>query len=661
MDDVLPPFECIIMKMIKNILRGTILALTLLVLVGGTILAAYSYYANIQVQETDGNSYTYIAIIADVDNDYLSDNNFISLTGLDTRVLAGSTELKHLVADDKVLFVAPVVNGNSTGNYKYTLNNTVVLDYFPIVIGYDGYITIPSEISDDMQLGDDFEIEFEGYVDTSSGGSKNLVYKEDAFVCLVSDTEELSAGIIGEYNPDGNPETTSVDGEAYRVILGGNTWAVITAGAGTDADDSTANPNGDGSPVGWRCDGIASNYDILRRAVFLFDTSSLPDDCEVISATLSLYGNAIVNTGAWETNINIYSSAPASDDALIAADYNTLGVTAFCDTAIAIGSWNTAGYNDFTLNASGIGAVDKTGVSKFGARTTNDVSGVDPVWTASGHELAFKMYMAEQGAGFEPKLSITYGVLVPDIASGVHTLNVYADGTGFGLIVDEGEVGEASDTMTLGVNSVPDNANDIIINQNNVMPYFDYLKWTVSDTLIAWYQPISMIVGTTLDDREGTDAGETGTGEEDGVITWGANPAGVDAVIGSLVSSSQPEIAPASEDEAVDVLPEGEVPAGGVVDTVALEDNPMYFIVEFISDNADLSEEQIWFGGATLIILLAMGVAVAKVPNHLLLAGTIGLVFSGFFVAMHIYQYWMIIIFGFVFVASILMERKPVI
>jgi len=56
-----------------------------------------------------------------------------------------------------------------------------------------------------------------------------------------------------------------------------------------------------------------------------------------------------------------------------------------------------------------------------------------------------------------------------------------------------------------------------------------------------------------------------------------------------------------------------------------------------------------------------MGIAVARVPNHLLLAGTIGLVFSGFFLAMHIYQFWMVIIFGFVWVASLIMERKPVI
>jgi len=35
------------MKMIKNILRGTALALTLLVLVGSTVFAAYSYYAYI--------------------------------------------------------------------------------------------------------------------------------------------------------------------------------------------------------------------------------------------------------------------------------------------------------------------------------------------------------------------------------------------------------------------------------------------------------------------------------------------------------------------------------------------------------------------------------------------------------------------------------------
>jgi len=571
------------MKMIKNILRGTVLALILLVLVGGTVFAAYTYYANIQVQETDGNSYTYLPIIADVDNDYLSDNGYISLTGLDTRVLAGSTELKHLVVDDSVLFVAPTVGANSTGNYKYTLNNTEDLDSFPIIMGYDGYVTISDNAT--LELGDDFEIEFDGYVDTSSGADKNLVHKEDAFKAWVSDSGEISAAVPGP----------------------ADTWS---------------SPNGFDDPESaWTSEGLAYDENVATYAYSNVPGASWGDYLEL----------EITET---------FVSSVRFDAFYLVTQINNVGV----DVYYGDGWHNVYGgaFADHTWVEAELGSVEL--VSRARVKFYN-VYGT--ARQARLHEFDFGI--------------VDTFVTATGISSGEHTVKAYADGVDFGIIIDEGEAGEVSDTALLGGASVADNANDITINQNNVMPYFDYLKWTVSDTLIAWYQPISMIVGTNLDDREGTDAGETGTAEEDATITWGANPDGVDAAIGSLVSSSQPEIAPAAGEEDVDVLPEGEIPAGGVVDTAALEDNPMYFLVEFISDNADLTEEQIWFGGATLIILLAMGIAVARVPNHLLLAGTIGLVFSGFFLAMHIYQFWMVIIFGFVWVASLIMERKPVI
>jgi len=573
------------MKMIKNILRGTVLALILLVLVGGTVLAAYSYYANIQVLETDGNSYTYLPIIADVDNDYLSDNGYISLTGLDTRVLSGSTELKHLVVDDSVLFVAPTVGANSTGNYKYTLNNTSSLDNFPVIVGYDGYITIPSEIADDMQLGDDFEIEFDGYVDTSSGSDKNLVYKEGACIGYVSGDEEITFTLFG----------SSI------------TWT---------------SPTGHSDP----------------EAEWTSETNAYDDNT-------TTYASDNIGIDSWGDSLELTISEAEFSDVRFYAYWNATHINEIDLDVFYDDIWNDVyqgPYADQTWVTKNLGSIEM--VSKARVRFYNTYGAL---WDADLYEFDFGL--------------TDTSVIATGISSGAHTIKAYADGTDLGIIVDEGEAGEVSDTLLLSGASVPDNANDIIINQNNVMPYFDYLKWTVSDTLIAWYQPISMIVGTTLDDREGTDAGETGTGEEDGVITWGANPAGVDAAIGSLVSSSQPGIAPAAEEEAVDVLPGGEIPAGGTVDTATLEDNPMYFIVELLSENADLTEEQIWFGGATLIILLAMGIAVAKVPNHLLLAGTIGLVFSGFFTAMHIYQWWMLLIFGFMFVTSLIMERKPVI
>jgi len=193
----------------------------------------------------------------------------------------------------------------------------------------------------------------------------------------------------------------------------------------------------------------------------------------------------------------------------------------------------------------------------------------------------------------------------------------------------------------------------------------DYLGWDLmfeewALSSVVWYQPISMIVGTNLDDREGTDIGETGAAEEDATITWGANPAGIDVTIGSLISSDQPTISPASEAAVLDIVPEGTVPAGGTVNTTDLQDNPLYPVVHVINEYTGYTEEQIWFMGATFIILIIMGIAAVKVPNHLLLAGTIGLVVSGFFTAMEIYQWWMMLVFSFIFVMSILMERKPV-
>jgi len=47
--------------------------------------------------------------------------------------------------------------------------------------------------------------------------------------------------------------------------------------------------------------------------------------------------------------------------------------------------------------------------------------------------------------------------------------------------------------------SVPDNANDWKLNQNNVMPYMDYYKHTVSGVEHAWYQPDYVVETTSYD------------------------------------------------------------------------------------------------------------------------------------------------------------------
>jgi len=61
------------------------------------------------------------------------------------------------------------------------------------------------------------------------------------------------------------------------------------------------------------------------------------------------------------------------------------------------------------------------------------------------------------------------------------------------------------------------------------VPYADYIKYTKGGTLLITYQPTAIISGTTLPDTTGT--------AQDGVFTFGANPAGLAVSIGSLSSS----------------------------------------------------------------------------------------------------------------------------
>jgi hypothetical protein len=210
------------------------------------------------------------------------------------------------------------------------------------------------------------------------------------------------------FYPDANPETATVDGRVWQDSgASGVDWATIVAAAGTSAADSTTYTD-----CAMYSGTNIDKWRLLGRAIFLFDTSSLGSGAEISAVVLSLRGNA--KNGS-SIDVNIYSSAPASNTALAAGDFDSLGSTAFSDT-INISSWSVADYNDFGLNSSGIAAINKTGVSKFGSRdATHDAGNSEPSWTSTAYYMRF--YCAEQGNGYKPKLVVTYSVGVTEKSS----------------------------------------------------------------------------------------------------------------------------------------------------------------------------------------------------------------------------------------------------
>jgi len=154
-------------------------------------------------------------------------------------------------------------------------------------------------------------------------------------------------------------------------------------------------------------DNLENKWQRLDRTIFLFDTSSLPESCTVTNAVLSLYGMSKYKDGDFAVVPEVVSSNPTSNTELAAGDFDSLGSTPFSDT-IAYTAFDTTDYNDYTLNASGIAAISKTGISKFGMRDkAYDRYGNTPIWAAN-KQCYVRGYCAEQGAGYKPKLVVTY-------------------------------------------------------------------------------------------------------------------------------------------------------------------------------------------------------------------------------------------------------------
>jgi len=205
---------------------------------------------------------------------------------------------------------------------------------------------------------------------------------------------------LATFNPDADPESTSVDGFVMRANVNEN-WATIRAGVGTSSGDS------DGSAyvrIYSRGD-TSGNWVQLGRMILLFDTSPLTSSADIISVKMSLYvGNKKDTHEA--LNLSMVTSTPASNTALVNADYQQLQTTKQANDLTYAGI-ATSAYNDFSLNSTGLNNISKTSISKFGIRLTKDLAdSPTPTWSSGADYSGFVIATAD-GAG-PPRLVVTY-------------------------------------------------------------------------------------------------------------------------------------------------------------------------------------------------------------------------------------------------------------
>lgn len=204
---------------------------------------------------------------------------------------------------------------------------------------------------------------------------------------------------VSTFFPDPHEEVTSVDGFARE-----NTdadWTTMRDAAGDAAFDTLILANF------VQAAGTTDVWTAFGRSILLFDTSALPDDDSIDSATMEFVGTFINDD--FSDSISLVTSTPASNTAVVAGDYAQLGTTKqAADLTLASLTVDDSTYNPFTLNATGRSSISKTGVSKFGMRMTSDVDDVEPTWSANALSDIDALGAEEAGTSTDPKLVVTH-------------------------------------------------------------------------------------------------------------------------------------------------------------------------------------------------------------------------------------------------------------
>lgn len=217
---------------------------------------------------------------------------------------------------------------------------------------------------------------------------------------------------LTQYPDPGNPAATNGD---WGVCRNGVTesWATITGGAGTSADNS---PTDHWAYTQW---DVSNLYTQHRIGVWTFNTASLGAGAFVTAATFSVWPSAPYGAASNPTlPLHVIATSPANYVSGSTADYQTRGRVSF--GSITAGAYDTlwnggtvTGYASVTLDASGRANVERSGISSFGTTHDWDLTGTTPhsVYGAGPLDFNIQAETADAiGSANDPKLEVTFYV-----------------------------------------------------------------------------------------------------------------------------------------------------------------------------------------------------------------------------------------------------------
>lgn len=204
--------------------------------------------------------------------------------------------------------------------------------------------------------------------------------------------------------PDSGTGATTVDGSVERNVVS-EPFATIAAGAGTNVSSTNAS-----MILKLLASATTNEYTDLYRDILTFDTGLIS---VVTGAVFSIWLSAASN-GLGSPDVHLTKSFPASNNILVAADYQNFGGVSLANIAYA--SLVTASYNDFTI--TDLTAIVPTGITPLGLRLSWDLNNsFTGVWVASAQTQIVFSTVDAAGTVNDPKLVVTGTLSGPHIGS----------------------------------------------------------------------------------------------------------------------------------------------------------------------------------------------------------------------------------------------------
>lgn len=225
--------------------------------------------------------------------------------------------------------------------------------------------------------------------------------------------------------------SAGADGSVERSVVS-ESFATIRAGAGTGFNKSSALY---ASPMLSSVGATSGNYGTMRRALYNFLTSSLPDTANITVGTFSIYGNGKSNTMALsnaQAAAALTGNTPSTYTDILAADYAiaNFGSTRFASD-INYDLWSTTSFNSFDLNTAGKLAISLTSYTGFSVRIATEADNTDPGGAVDTSVYYTNTFLNQSGTSEDPVLVVTY-TLPPTVttsaASSVQALTAVGNG-----------------------------------------------------------------------------------------------------------------------------------------------------------------------------------------------------------------------------------------